>query len=45
MRVSNWTTRVLQTPDVNPLIVGVDQPDPRAGTGKRPIRTELTNDR
>ena len=29
MKVSNWTTRVLQTPDVNPLIVGVDQPGTR----------------
>ena len=29
MKVSNWTTRVLQTPDVNPLIVGVDQPGAR----------------
>ena len=25
MKVSNWTTRVLEAPDVNPLIVGVDQ--------------------
>ena len=29
MRVSNWTTRVLRTPDVNPLIVGVEQPGTR----------------
>ncbi len=25
MKVSGWTTRVLETPDVNPLIVGVEQ--------------------
>ncbi len=29
MKVSGWTTRVLEVPDVNPLIVGVDQPGTR----------------
>ena len=29
MKVSNWTTRVLQTPADNRLVVGIDQPGAR----------------
>ena len=29
MKVTKWTTRVLQTPADNPLVVGIDQPGTR----------------